>query len=44
MDKTLIISGKSYSIEYVEKALYFFELLENGSIDEQIKEEYKCLI
>ena len=40
---TIIINGKSYEEGFVEKAINFYELLLDGSIKEQIKEEMQCV-
>ena len=42
MDK-IKIKDKSYEEDFVEKAIFFYTLLQDGSINEQVKEEYKCL-
>ena len=41
-DGTITFLGKTYKKEYISDALYFYELLQDGSLKEQIKEELKC--
>lgn len=36
------IKGKSYSEEYLEKAITFYNALNDGSIFSEIKEEIEC--